>query len=66
MASTSGLAQADTAPTQPGTWVFIKWYPGSDSMASLYQCNQDAVQQYPGHDYNCTPSGNTLQLWVRF
>ncbi|GHF44673.1 hypothetical protein FHX82_001816 [Amycolatopsis bartoniae] len=70
VAATSGLAQADTDPHEggvaAGTWVFVKWYQGSNSMASFYQCNVDAQQQYPNHNYECRAAGDTLQLWVEY
>ncbi|GAA4665639.1 MULTISPECIES: hypothetical protein [Amycolatopsis] len=79
MASASGLAVADVnpkdpigispqPPTSPGTWVYVQWYQGSNSMASLAQCVQDAQRQYPGRDYQCKAdnTGNFLLLWVKY
>lgn len=71
MVSASGLAQAsidqsDEPPTNSGTWVFIKWYPGGNSLEAYYQCVQDARNNYPGRDYECRHVGDTTQLWVWF
>lgn len=72
VAATSGMAEAATA-TDPhdggvstGTWVYVRWYPGAYHLDSLYQCNVDAAQLYPGHNHECIPEGDTLQLWVEY
>jgi hypothetical protein len=71
MAFASGTASAGTdphdggTPTQPGTWVYVKWYQGI-SVGALWQCGQDANNLYPGRSFSCRSAGGTTQLWVLY